>query len=53
MEYAGAGGNDRAVANCDARRDEHIGSDPDPITERNRRGGQRHGGVGVIVAGGA
>ena len=53
VEYAGAGGNHCAIADSNAQRNKHIGSDPDPLAEGDWRGGQRHGRGGVIVAGGA
>ena len=53
MEHTGAGGNDHTVTDRDSRRNEYIGGDPDPFAEGDRRRGQRHGRVRVIMAGGA
>src|SRR5690606_21544329 len=53
VEYAGTSGNHRTIANRDARRDEHVGGEPNAVAEGNRCSGQGHGGICVIVAGGA
>lgn len=53
MKHAGAGGNDRAIADGYARCDEYVGGDPHPFAESDRGSGQWHGRVGVIMAGSA